>query len=78
MTITADTLRSDLQPQVKGADRSTFRALPADPFYQDVLTRADNTLQPLNVYDDVRRYSNFLLLGLLLLAAFGCWRARRS
>ena len=73
-----DTLRSRLTLLAKGAPVApTFRARPDDPFYGDLLEAADNTLQPLNAYRDVRRYANLVLVVLLAAAGYGWWRGRR-
>jgi hypothetical protein len=74
-----DTLRAEVKPQVRGRASSTavFKARPDDPFYQDVLNSADNTLQPLDAYTQVRHYANYILLALGLLAVFGWWRSGR-
>ncbi|WP_345055193.1 BatD family protein [Hymenobacter glaciei] len=72
-----DTLRPSLHPVVRGA-RLQPDPLPTpsqDPFYGPALEGADTTLQPLDVYADVRRYADWLLLALAGIAAFGWWRA---
>ena len=46
-----------------------------DPFYGPALERADSQLQPLDVYQDVRRYASWLVGALLVLAAVGWWRS---
>ncbi|MBF9223954.1 BatD family protein [Hymenobacter ruricola] len=74
-----DTLRPAIRPQVRGV-AVALNALPKpedDPFYGPALAGADATLQPLDVYRDVRRYADWLLLGLAGVAAFGWWRAGR-
>ena len=48
-----------------------------DPFYGPALAGADTTMQALDVYRDVRRYADWLLIGLVGVAAFGWWRAGR-
>ncbi|MDQ2771379.1 MAG: hypothetical protein M3Y54_12885, partial [Bacteroidota bacterium] len=61
-------------------DSLAAAALPKpgdDPFYGPALAGADTTLQPLDVYADVRRYANWLLLALAGVAGFGWWRAGR-
>ncbi|RYY07640.1 MAG: hypothetical protein EOO36_24450, partial [Cytophagaceae bacterium] len=71
-----DTLRSELRPEVRGEARSIAAANPAeDPFYGPALARADSQLQPLDVYQDVRRYAGWLLGALLVVAAVGWWRS---
>ena len=74
-----DTLRPSLRPVVRGASLAP-NPLPNpadDPFYGPALARADTTLQPLNVYADVRRYADWVLMALAGVAAFGWWRAGR-
>ncbi len=75
-----DTLRPELRPQVRGPVRETvtFSPHPTDPFYQEALRDADNTLQQIGLYRDVRRYANFLLVALLAIAGFGWWQAGRN
>jgi hypothetical protein len=71
-----DTLRSELRPQVSGQPSPVAAASPTDdPFYGPALTRADSQLQPLSVYQDVRRYAAWLIGGLLVVAAVGWWRS---
>jgi len=73
-----DTLRSQLLLSVVGAPRkATFRPRPDDPFYAEALQTADNALQPLDAYRDVRRYANLVLVLLLGMAGYGWWRGRR-
>ncbi|MCR5888713.1 BatD family protein [Hymenobacter sp. J193] len=68
-------LRSSLTVDVKGAARPVaVSARTTDPYYQSRLNNSDNQLQPLTAPLDVRRYANYLLVGLLALAAFGWWR----
>ena len=74
-----DTLRPSLHPVVRGASL-TPDPLPKpyeDPFYGPALAGADTTLQALDVYADVRRYSDWVLVALAGVAAFGWWRAGR-
>ncbi|WP_046246426.1 BatD family protein [Hymenobacter terrenus] len=74
-----DTLRPKLRPQVRGA-LAAPAPLPKpeeDPFYGPALASADTTMQSLNVYRDVLRYANWLLIGLAAVAGFGWWRAER-
>lgn len=76
-----DTIRPELRPEVCGVAQSTVSPLPKiaeDPFYGPALEQADTVLQPLTVYADVRRYADWLLAGLLLLAGVGWWQAGRS
>ena len=70
------TLHAELRPTVRGPVRtaSTFRAPSDDPFYQNQLFDANNTLQPLDTYSDVRRYANYILAVLLAVAVWGWWR----
>ena len=72
-----DTLKPQLRPVVRGAAAVALAlASPADdPFYGPALAGADTRLQPLDVYQDVRRYADWLLAGLVALAGFGWWRA---
>lgn len=74
-----DTLRPGLHPVVRGTSlRPDPLPKPSeDPFYGPALARADTTLQPLDVYADVRRYADWVLLALAGVAAFGWWRAGR-
>ena len=73
-----DTLRSKLTLLAKGALAApAFRPRPDDPFYGGLLTTADNTLQPLDAYRDVRRYTNMVLVVLLAAAGYGWWRGRK-
>ena len=74
-----DTLRPSLHPVVRGTSlRPDPLPKPSeDPFYGPALARADTTLQPLDVYADVRRYADWILLALAGVAAFGWWRAGR-
>lgn len=74
-----DTLRPSLRPVVRG---TSLRPDPLpkpgeDPFYGPALAGADTALQPLDAYADVRRYSDWVLLALAGVAAFGWWRAGR-
>ena len=74
-----DTLRPGLRPLVRGASLAAS-PLPKpddDPFYGPALAGADATLQPLDVYADVHRYADWLLLALAAVAGFGWWRAGR-
>jgi hypothetical protein len=71
-----DTLRSELRPEVYGVARPVATAAPDDdPFYGPALARADSHLQPLEVYQDVRRYAGWLVGALLVVAAVGWWRS---
>jgi hypothetical protein len=71
-----DTLRSGLRPEVRGIARPIAAANPdEDPFYGQALARADSQLQPLDVYQDVRRYAGWLVGALLVVAAVGWWRS---
>ena len=74
-----DTLRPSLRPMVRGElPGPVVQARPADdPFYGPALAAADATVQSLDVYRDVRRYADWLLLGLALVAGIGWWRAGR-
>ena len=74
-----DTLRPSLHPVVRGASLAPD-PLPEpgqDPFYGPALAGADSTLQPLDVYADVRRYADWVLIALAGVATFGWWRAGR-
>ena len=74
-----DTLRPDIRPEVRG--RATApEPLPKpddDPFYGPALAGADATMQSLDVYHEVQRYADWLLLALATVAGFGWWRAGR-
>ncbi|MBF9141391.1 BatD family protein [Hymenobacter properus] len=74
-----DTLRPELRPNIQGV-ATPPASMPKpedDPFYGPALASADDTLQSLDVYRDVRRYADWLLIGLAGLAGFGWWRAGR-
>lgn len=77
-----DTLRPELQLQVRGAATPTpNRQLKPedDPFYGPALASADSELQPLDVYRQVRHYATWLLAGLALVALGGVaksWRPK--
>jgi hypothetical protein len=74
-----DTLRPSVRPVVRGRVAQPV-ALPKpedDPFYGPALAEAATTPQSLDVYRDVRRYANWLLVGLAAVAGFGWWRAGR-
>ncbi|UOQ72354.1 hypothetical protein [Hymenobacter cellulosilyticus] len=68
-----------MRPRLKGAQSTVgvFNARPDDPFYQDVLDSADNTLQRRDAYTEVRRYANYILLALGVVALVGWWRSGR-
>jgi len=72
-------LHPEVRPLVRGADAvPTLLPKPEDdPFYGPALADADARLQSLDVYRDVRRYADWLLLGLAGLAGVGWWRAGR-
>jgi BatD DUF11 like domain len=74
-----DTLRSGLQPVVRGAQQAAarLRITPDDPFYREALADAEATPQPRDAYHNVRYYANLVVGLLLLLAGVGWWRARR-
>ncbi|WP_059072292.1 BatD family protein [Solirubrum puertoriconensis] len=75
-----NTLRSDLTLQVSGPAVSPPQEVTAfvrtDPFYQQQLAKASSTLQALDTPKQVRRYANFVLAVLLVVAVFGWWTAR--
>ena len=75
-----DTLRPRLRPVVRGvvAVAAPLPKPEADPFYGPALAQADSTIQSLDVYRDVRRYADWLLLGLVAVAGAGWWRAGRQ
>ena len=75
-----DTLRPGIRPLVRGVVAAPAPlAKPADdPFYGPALAEADTTMQSLDVYRDVRRYADWLLLGLAAVAGIGWWRAGRQ
>ncbi|MGY2131454.1 BatD family protein [Hymenobacter sp. HD11105] len=75
-----DTLRAGIAPQVSGAVKTStaFHARLDDPFYENVLSSADNTLQPVDAYAAVRRYANLILGALLILAGIGWWRGKKK
>jgi hypothetical protein len=75
-----DTLRAEIAPQVQGRAQAgaAFRARMDDPFYQQALTSADNTLQAVDTYVTVRRYANMILGALLVVAGIGWWRSRKN
>lgn len=74
-----DTLRATIAPQVSGSAQAlkAFRARPDDPYYAQVLSTADNTLQPVDAYTAVRRYANLILGALLVLAGIGWWQGKK-
>ncbi|MDO7850155.1 BatD family protein [Hymenobacter convexus] len=74
-----DTLRPEVRPDVRGvvAAPAPLPKPEEDPFYGPALAGADDTLQSLDVYRDVRRYADWLLVGLAGVAAIGWWRAGR-
>jgi hypothetical protein len=79
LTVHYDTLRPGVRPVVQG-ETAAPAPLPKpedDPFYGPALATADTTVQSLDVYRDVRRYANWLLIGLLGVAGLGWWRAAR-
>ncbi|WP_210513753.1 BatD family protein [Hymenobacter terricola] len=74
-----DTLRPGVRPLVRGV-MAAPAPLPKpedDPFYGPALAEADTTIQSLDVYRNVRRYADWLLVGLAGVAGFGWWRAGR-
>jgi hypothetical protein len=75
-----DTLQAEIAPQVDGSARPelAFHARPDDPYYQQVLNAADNTLQPVDAYAAVQRYANLILGALLVLASIGWWRSKQN
>ena len=79
VTALYDTLRPALWPTVRGAAAAAEPlAKPADDsFYGPALADADTTVQSLDVYHEVRRYADWLLVGLVVVAGFGWWRAGR-
>jgi len=79
VTTRFDTLKPQLRPVVRGAAPAPVAlAQPGDdPFYGPALAEADTRLQPLDVYQDVRRYADWLLAGLAVVAGAGWWRAGR-
>jgi len=71
-----DTLRSELRPVVSGLAKPIAAANPTDdPYYGPALAWADSRVQPLDVYQQVRRYAGWLVGGLLVVAAVGWWRS---
>ncbi|RPD50097.1 hypothetical protein DNI29_04680 [Hymenobacter sediminis] len=74
-----DTLRAELRPVVRGVAQqaSAFRGRLDDPFYRDALPEANAVVQPRNIYQNVQRYANLVVVGLLVAAGFGWWRAKR-
>ena len=79
LTVHYDTLRPGVRPVVQGATAAPA-PLPKpedDLFYGPALATADTTVQSLDVYRDVHRYANWLLIGLLGVAGLGWWRAAR-
>ncbi len=85
VTARYDILRSALRLQIRAGAAAHYdalgpvsRAVPADSFYRSAIARADATLQPLDVYRQVRRYATGLLATLLGLAVAGWWNARRK
>jgi len=77
-----DTLRSALHLQVRAGAAAPLvpavaDAAPIDPFYGPAIARANAVWQPLDAYNQVRRYAGGLLVALLGLATAGWWQARR-
>jgi hypothetical protein len=73
-----DTLRPEVRPDVRGvaiAVPSRLLKPEDDAFYGPALAGADATLQPLDVYQQVQRYSMWLLGGLVLVAVGGLAKA---
>jgi len=80
VTTRYDTLRPSLRPLVRGSSAAPA-PLPRpeeDPFYGPALAEADPTMQSLDVYRDVRRYTDWLLAGLVVVTGLGWWRAGRQ
>ena len=72
-------LRPTLQLRIRaGGPAAADYPVAADPFYAPAIARADATLQPLDVYRQVRRYATILLAALFGLAAAGWWQSRRN
>ncbi|TPE44737.1 BatD family protein [Pontibacter mangrovi] len=71
VTAAYDTLRPSLQVQVTGARDSDALVLSRDlgSFY-NIIKNEDNTLVSLHLFDQVKRYTNIVLLVLLAVAAF--------
>ncbi|GAA4368443.1 BatD family protein [Hymenobacter saemangeumensis] len=74
-----DTLRPGVQPRVQGAPPAPLKPLRPedDPFYGPALAAADATLQPFDVYGQVRHYASWVL-GALFLLALGGWATSKS
>ncbi len=74
-----DTIRPTTRPLIGGVAAAPVSGLRPedDPFYGPALAEADPVMQSLDVYRDVRRYSDWLLLGLVGVAGLGWWRAGR-
>lgn len=74
-----DTLHPEVRPVVRGsiAPPAPLPKPEEDPFYGPALAEADTTPQSLDVYRDVRRYADWLLVGLVVVAGVGWWRAGR-
>lgn len=70
-TATYDTLRPTLQVQVTGAPDSDALVMSRDlgSFY-NIIKNEDNTLVSLHLLNEVKRYTNIILLVLLALSAF--------
>ena len=80
VTTRYDTLRPSLRPLVRGSSAAPA-PLPRpeeDSFYGPALAEADPMMQSLDVYRDVRRYADWLLAGLVVVAGVGWWRAGRQ
>ena len=78
VTARYDTLRPSVRVTVSGAAATPDASPVDDAFYGPALARADAELQPIGVYQQVRRYAGWVLAGLLTVAAVGAWRAGRS
>ncbi|GAB3201481.1 BatD family protein [Pontibacter aydingkolensis] len=70
-TATYDTLRPTLKINVTGARDSDALVLSRDlgSFY-NIITNEDNTLVSLHFFDEIKRYTNFILVVLLAVSAF--------
>ncbi|CAM3475419.1 BatD family protein [Pontibacter korlensis] len=71
VTAAYDTLRPTMQVQITGARDSDALVLSRDlgSFY-NIIENEDNTLVSLHLFDEVKRYTNIILLVLLAVAAF--------
>jgi hypothetical protein len=71
-TAAYDTLRPSLQVQVTGArTNAAAPVLTRDlGFFYNIIENEDNTLVDMHSFDEIKRYTNIILLVLLAVSAF--------